>query len=311
MAKSIRDAYGDSLLKYGKDNLSVVALDADVSCSTKSAVFGNACPDRFINCGISEYAMMGMAAGLASSGKIPFVNTFAVFLTTIGALPARSLLSYSNLNVKMMGGYSGLSDAFDGPSHHAIEDLSIMRAMPNFTVLVASDEVQVDWMTKAAIEHYGPMYIRLSRDMTPKMYADDATFEIGKGCVCKEGTDVTLISCGVMVSKAMEAAELLAAEGINARVVDMYSIKPIDKDLIMKCASETGAIVTCEEHNIMGGLGSAVAEVLVTSGKGAPVEMVGLLDCHAETGSYADLFKKFKLDGPAIVEAAKKAIARK
>jgi transketolase len=311
MSRAIRDAYGDSLLKYGKENQNVVALDADVSGSTKSAVFGAAFPDRFFNVGIAELNMVSMAAGLSTTGKIPFVNTFAVFISTLGLIAARGLISYTNLNVKLMGAYGGLSDAFDGPSHHSIEDITIMRSLPNFRVFCVSDEVQTDWMVKAAIENEGPMYVRLSRDAAPVLYNEDTKFEIGKGLVVREGKDATIIACGIMVSKALEAAQILADKGIEVKVVDMFTIKPIDKDLIIKCAAETGAIVTAEEHTIMGGLGSAVAEVLVENSCNVPVEFIGLNDCYAETGPYAKLLEKYGLDGKAIAAKVEKAIARK
>lgn len=311
MSKSIRDAYGDALLKYGGQNPNVVALDADVASSTKSGVFGAAFPDRFFNVGIAESNMVSIAAGLSTTGKIPFVNTFAVFISSIGLIAARGLISYTNLNVKLMGAYSGLSDAFDGPSHHSIEDIAIMRALPNFKVLCATDEVQTDWLVKAAIENEGPMYIRLSRDATPVTYKEDTKFEIGKGMVVREGKDATIIGCGIMVSKALEAAEILSDKGINVKVVDMFSIKPIDRELIIKCAAETGAIVTAEEHSIIGGLGSAVAEVLVQSERPVPVEFVGLKDTYAETGPYNQLLDKYGLDAKAIAAKVEEVISRK
>lgn len=311
MSRAIRDAYGDSLLKYGRENKNVVVLDADVSGSTKSGVFGAAIPERFFNVGIAESNMVSMAAGLSTTGKIPFVNTFAVFMATIGLIAARGLISYTNLNVKLMGAYGGLSDAFDGPSHHSIEDMSIMRSLPNFKVFCISDEVQADWMVKAAIENEGPMYVRLSRDAAPVLYNEETNFEIGKGIVVREGKDATVIACGVMVSKALEAASILADKGIQIKVVDMFTIKPIDKELIIKCAEETGAIVTAEEHTIIGGLGSAVAEVVAGNSCCVPVEYVGLNDCYAETGPYAKLLEKYGLDAKAIAEKVEKAIARK
>lgn len=311
MAKSIRDAYGDSLLKYGKDNKAVVALDADVSSSTKSGVFGAACPDRFFNVGISEQNMMGMAAGLSTTGKIPFVNTFTAFLCNLGAMAAKGLLSYGNLNVKMMGAYSGMSDAYDGPSHHALEDIAQMRVLPNFTVLVASDEYLVDWMVKTAIEHVGPMYIRLSRDNASVGYTPDTRFELGKGKVVAEGNDATVFACGVMVSKAVEAAQALADEGIKIRVVDMFTIKPLDKELIKKCAEETGLIITAEEHSIIGGLGGAVCECLGDLDVQVPVERVGMKDRHGETGAYQLLLSKYGMDAKAIAEAVRRGLKRK
>lgn len=311
MGKAIRDIYGESLKKYGALNNNIVVLDADVSGSTKSSVFGKEYPDRFYNCGISEYAMMGMAAGMAKSGKIPFVNTFAVFLTTLGSLAARTFMSYSKLNIKMMGGYGGLSDAYDGATHHSLEDIAIMRALPDINVMVASDEATTDWMVKTAVETEGPMYIRLSRDAAPDCHPKNAQFEVGKGMVVKDGTDVTIIACGLMVSTAVTAANELALKGISARVVDMYCIKPLDVDLIKKCAGETGAIITAEEHSIIGGLGSAVAEALAKNGCIVPVEMIGMHDCHGESGSYADLLKKYGMDADAIIAAAEKAVSRK
>jgi len=311
MAKAIRDVFGESLAKYGKENEKIVVLDADVSSSTKTSGFGKQFPDRFFNCGIAEYNMINMAAGLSTTDKIPFVNTFAVFLSTIGALPARALLSYTNLNVKLCGAYGGLSDAYDGPSHHAIEDIAIMRALPNFTVVVASDEYQTDWIVKTAIETEGPMYIRLSRASACAGYTADTKFTLGKANVVKDGKDATVIACGVMVQQAIKAAELLKAKGIDVKVVDMFTVKPIDAEMIIKSAAETGAVVSAEEHNIMGGLGSAVAEVMATAGCTAPLEMVGLKDTHAETGAYDALLAKYGLDGAAIAAAVERAIARK
>ena len=310
MGKQLREIYGEILKEVGATNNDIVVLDADVSGSTKSAIFGKAYPDRFYNCGISEYAMTGMAAGLAKMGKIPFVNTFAVFISTIGLLGARHYMSYSGLNVKYMGAYGGLSDAYDGATHHALEDIANMRALPGVDVLVPSDAASTAFIVNEAIARKQPMYIRLSRDAMPDCHPEGTVFEYGKGVVVREGTDVTLIGCGIMVSKSVEAAELLAKEGISARVVDLFTIKPIDEELIAKCAKETGAIVTSEEHNVVGGLGAAVAEALVKTVP-CPVEMIGMQDTHAESGSYKDLFAKYHLNAEDIAEAARKAIARK
>lgn len=311
MGRAIRDVYGDSLLNYGKENKDVVVLDADVSSSTKSGVFGKAFPNRFFNVGIAESNMVGMAAGLSTIGKIPFVNTFAVFLTSIGLIGARSFGSYSKLNIKFMGAYGGLSDAFDGPSHHSLEDVAIMRSLPNFQVFVATDEYQTDWLVKNAIEVNAPMYIRLSRDATPTVYSADTKFETGKGMVLREGTDATIIACGVMVGQAVAAAEELAKKGVQVGVVDMFSIKPIDKELILESAKKTGAIITAEEHTVIGGLGGAVAEVLTAGDAKVAQEFVGVRDCHAECGPYSGLLKKYGLDVADVVAAVEKAIARK
>ena len=311
MAKASREVYGETIKKYGELNKDIVVLDADVSGSTKSAMFGKEYPDRFYNCGICEYAMMGMAAGMAKSGKIPFVNTFAVFLTTIGSLAARTFMSYSGLPIKMMGAYGGMSDAFDGATHHALEDIAMMRTLPGVNVMVASDAQITDWMVKTAIEVKEPMYIRLSRDAAPDCHPADAKFELGKGMVVREGSDVTIIACGLMVSTAITAAEALAAKGISARVVDMYCIKPIDAELIEKCAKETGAVVTAEEHSVIGGLGGAVAEVLAKAGCAVPTEMVGMQDRHGESGPYKDILHKYGMDAEAVAAAAEKAVSRK
>ena len=305
MAKAIREVYGETIKKYGELNKDIVVLDADVSGSTKSAMFGKEYPDRFYNCGICEYAMMGMAAGKAKSGKIPFVNTFAVFLTTLGSLAARTFMSYSGLPIKMMGAYGGMSDAFDGATHHALEDIAMMRTLPGVNVMVASDAQITDWMVKTAIEVKEPMYIRLSRDAAPDCHPADAKFELGKGMVVREGSDVTIIACGLMVSTAITAAEALA------RVVDMYCIKPIDAELIEKCAKETGAVVTAEEHSVIGGLGGAVSEVLAKAGCAVPTEMVGMQYRHGESGPYKDILHKYGMDAEAVAAAAEKAVSRK
>ncbi|MEM1485384.1 transketolase C-terminal domain-containing protein [Oscillospiraceae bacterium PP1C4] len=311
MAKTLRDVYGESLVKYGKENENVVVLDADVCSSTKSGLFGAAYPERFFNVGIAEADMVGIAAGLATTGKVPFINTFAVFLTSIGLIGARAFGSYSKLNMKFMGAYGGISDAYDGPSHHSLEDISIMRALPNFQVFVAADEYQTDWLVKNAIEVDAPMYIRLSRDATLTVYNEDTKFETGKGKVIREGKDATIIACGVMVGQAVAAAEELAKKGIEVRVVDMFCIKPIDRELILESAAKTGAIITAEEHSIIGGLGGAVAEVLSSVGAQVVQEFVGLQDCHAECGDYRQLLAKYGLDVPALVSAVEKAMTRK
>ena len=310
MAKAIREVYGEALVKYGKDNPDVVVLDADVSGSTKSAIFGKACPDRFFNMGIAEANMTAAAAGMASVGKIPFVNTFAVFLTTIGLLPARALGSYSKVNIKMAGAYGGMSDAFDGPSHHALEDIAVMRTLPNFKVFVPCDAAQTEWVVKNAIEDPSPMYIRLSRDVFPDVYAEGETFEEGKGRIVRDGTDATVIACGLMVGNAMAAAEELAKEGISLRVVDMFCIKPLDEELIVRCA-KTGAIISAEEHSIIGGLGGAVSEALCKAGAQVPMGFVGVNDMHGECGPYKQLQAKYGLDAAAIVAKVKETISKK
>lgn len=310
MPKSIREVYGSVLAELGDSNESIVVLDADLSGSTKSAMFDKAHPERFFNMGIAEQNMVATAAGMATVGKIPFVNTFTVFLTTLGLLSARDQICYANLNVKFGGAYCGMSDALDGASHHATEDIAFMRALPNMRVVVPSDAASTRWATKLAVESYGPMYLRLSRDVYPDLYTEDAKFELGKGAVVREGSDVTVIACGLLVHKAMEAAEIMAQRGVSVRVVDMYSVKPIDRRLIMKCARETGRIVCAEEHNVIGGLGSAVAEVLAHEGVGVPVEFVGIQDVFSETAPYAQLLKKYGVDAEGVVAGIEKVMAR-
>jgi transketolase len=311
MAKTIREAYGEALVKYGRDNLDVVVLDADVSSSTRSVLFQEACPERFFNVGVAESGMAAMGAGFASVGKIPFVNTFATFISTLGLLSARIFGSYSNLNVKFMGAYGGLSDAYDGPSHHSIEDLAIMRSLPHFRVYVASDETLTEWLVKHAVESKGPMYVRLSRDVFPSVYESGTIFEDGKGKVLRRGKDAVIIACGVMVGFALDAAEELLSEGLEVTVIDMFTIKPLDVELLLESARSTGAVVAAEEHSVVGGLGGAVAEALVAGQACVPVGFVGLADCHAECGSYTELLRKYSLDVPAIVAKVRETVAKK
>lgn len=309
--KAIREVYGETLVELAKKNDKIVVLDADVSGSTKSGIFGKAYPDRFYNMGIAESNMVATAAGMASCGKIPFVNTFAVFLSTIGLISARGQICYGNLNVKFAGAYCGMSDAFDGATHHACEDMAIMRTLPNMRVLVPSDTVSSQALTALAAELDGPVYLRLSRDAYPDLYHAGETFEAGKGKVVRDGSDVTVVACGILVHKALEAAEKLAAEGISVRVVDMYSIKPIDRELLIRCAEETGAIVSAEEHSVIGGLGGAVAETLAAAGACVPMCFVGIQDTFTESGPYAQLLKKYGLDGDAVERAIRAAIVKK
>ncbi|MGI6028589.1 MAG: transketolase family protein [Candidatus Heteroscillospira sp.] len=311
MAKSIREYYGQALADLGAKNDKVVVLDADVSNSTRSCVFGAAYPERFFNMGISEANMVATAAGLASTGKIPFINAFAVFLTSLCYLSTRDQICYGDLDVKLVGANCGISSAFDGSSHHSLEDISLMRGLPKMNVIVPCDPASVSWAVNCAAETPGPAYIRLSRDVYPDVYDNCDHLALGKGMVLREGSDATVFACGIMVHKALAAAELLAKEGVSLRVVDMYSIKPIDRELILKCARETGAIITAEEHSVIGGLGSAVAEVLAYEGAGVPVEFVGTQDTLTATGPYDVLMKRFGLDEEALAAAVKRAVLRK
>ena len=309
--KAIRDVYGETLAQLGKENPDIVALDADVGSSSKSIVFGKAFPERYFNVGVAEANMVAMAAGLATAGKIPFANTFAAFMVLRAADPVRSLIAYTGLNVKLAGTYAGLSDSYDGASHHAIADLSFMRALPNMTVVSVSDPIEAELATRAAAGFKGPLYLRLSRAEVPVVF-DKSTydFQIGKGVVVCEGSDLTIVATGYMVVKALDAAEKLAAKGIRARVVNIHTIKPIDVDLLLACAKETGAIVTAEEHNVHGGLGSAVAEVLAKHCP-APQEFVGVEDTFTESGDYEKLLVKYGLSAANIMDKAEKVLRRK
>lgn len=299
--KAIREAYGETLKRLGKENNNIVVLDADVSGSTKSSMFGNEFPERFFNVGIAEANMVGMAAGFASNGKVPFVNTFAAFMVLRGADPIRSLVAYGNLNVKIAGTYAGMSDSYDGATHHAISDLAFMRAMPGVQVISVSCPTLTEKAVEYATAYDGPIYLRLSRAAMPYIYDGSYEFEVGKGVVHKEGSDVTLVATGYLVHKALEAASLLEAEGISARVVDIHTIKPIDRDLLIRCANETRAIVTCEEHSIVGGLGSTVAEVIGSENVKCPIGYIGIQDTFTRTGDYEQLLEKYGLQPASIV----------
>lgn len=305
-----RDAYGQALAELGAINDKVVVLDADLSKSTKTNDFKKVFPERFFNIGIAEQNLLGTAAGFAAAGKIPFASSFAVFAVGRAYDQIRNSIAYPKLNVKIAATHAGLTVGEDGGSHQMLEDIALMRAVPNMTVLVPADGVETKQAVMAAAEYNGPVYIRLGRPKVPVLFDDDYKFEIGKGVVLKEGSDVTLIGTGIMVSKAMEAAELLAADGISAAVVNISTIKPLDHALITEMAQKTGAVVTCEEHNIYGGLGSAVAEVLVEN---APVPMarVGVNDSFGESGLPDQLLEKYGLTAAHIVEKAKAVIARK
>ena len=304
---ALRDSFGEALVELGRENSEVVVLDADVSSSTKTALFGKAFPDRFFNFGVAEANMMDAAAGFATVGKIPFASTFG-FLTTLRAgEQVRSSIAYPNLNVKICGSYGGLSDSFDGVSHQTIYDLAIMRATPNMTVVVASDDILTRKAVKAIAYYRGPVYLRLCRNEVPVLENEDRAFEIGKGILLRDGADVTILVTGILVSKALDAAERLKKEGIHARVIEIHTLKPLDEEIIIKAARETKGIVTVEEHSSIGGLGSAVAECVV---KHCPVrvEMVAIRDTFAETGPYDALLEKYVLNNHLIERSCKKLL---
>ena len=310
MGKATREAYGEALRELGGQNENIVVLDADLSGSTKTAMFKKEYPTRFFNAGIAEQSMIGTAAGLAAAGKTAFASTFAVFATGRAFEQIRNSVCYPKLNVKVAATHAGLTVGEDGATHQAIEDVAIMRALPNMTVLVPADAAEAKAVVRWAAEYNGPVYIRLGRSGVPDVFDETYEFKFGKAVTLKEGKDVTLIGMGIMTSAALEAAEMLAEEGISATVLNMPTIKPIDEDAIVAAANATGAIVTCEEHNIIGGLGSAVAEVLAEKAS-ARLVRVGVKDTFGESGKPADLLKKYGLTAADIVAAAKQAIANK
>ncbi|HZY43801.1 MAG TPA: transketolase family protein [Anaerolineae bacterium] len=306
----MRKAYGEALVKLGHANPDVVALSADVSNSDFSFMFQEAFPERFFNVGIAEQALVDVAAGLAYSGKIPFANTFAIFLATRALEMVRTHLCYGEANVKLMGAYAGLSDSFDGPTHHSITDIAIMRSLPNMTVIVPSDPVAVAKLLPQVAAWQGPVYFRLNRNDVPVLFDESYAPRIGQAITLRPGNDVTLIATGLMVSRSLEAAQVLASEGIDARVLEVHTIKPLDVDRILQAARETGALVTAEEHSIIGGLGGAVAEV-ASEAYPVPIKRVGLNDRFAETGPYQDLLDHYGMSVQAVIAAARQAVAAK
>ena len=306
----IRKAYGEALVELGARRDDVVVLSADVQSSDFSYMFEAAYPQRFINVGIAEPALVDVAVGLANSGKIPIANTFAFLFVTRALEMVRTHLCYGGANVKLAAAYSGLSDSFDGPTHQTISDLAILRSLPNMTIVVPADSLAVKKLLPQVVAWDGPAYFRLCRNELPQIFTDAYEPVIGKGITLMDGDDATVIACGVMVARAIEAALSLAAEGLKVRVVEMHTIKPLDTDLITRCALETGAIVTAEEHSIIGGLGSAVAECVAQTAP-VPVERVGVNDTFTESGPYADLLNKYGMSIDAIVAAVQRVAVRK
>ena len=306
-----RDAYGQALVEYGKNDDRIIVLDADLAAATKTGVFKKEVPERFFDIGIAEGNMMGIAAGLATTGKIVFASTFAVFASERACEQIRNSICYPRLNVKVCATHAGLTVGEDGASHQALEDLAIMRALPNMTVISPCDALSANRAVKAIIDYDGPCYVRFGRAAVEDVYTDETIkFEIGKANELLPGKDVTLIGNGIMVQESLKAAEILKAEGIDARVIDMHTIKPIDADAIIKAAIETGAIVTAEEHNISGGLGGAVAEV-VCQNYPCPVRMVAVQEQFGKSGAPAELLEKYGLTAAEIVKKAKEAISKK
>lgn len=310
MGKATRDAYGETLKELGAKNPDIVVLDADLSSSTKTAIFAKAFPHRFFNTGIAEANMMGVAAGLAASGKIPFASTFAVFGAGRAYEQIRNSICYPNLNVKIAVTHAGLTVGEDGATHQMLEDVALMRVLPNMTVIVPADAAETTAAVTWAANYKGPVYIRMGRAKCEDIMPENMEFIPGKGTILKEGTDVTIIACGIMVAKALTAAKHLEEKNLSARVINMSSIKPIDKELIIESAKKTGAIVTCEEHTIHGGLGGAVAEVVCQSHP-VPMAMIGTNDTFGESGKADELLEKYGLTEEHIMEESIKLIERK
>lgn len=304
-----REAYGKALAEFGADER-IVVLDADLSKSTKTDSFKKVYPERFINCGIAEGNMMATAAGMATCGKVVFASSFAMFAAGRAFEQIRNSIGYPHLNVKIGATHAGISVGEDGATHQCLEDLGLMRTIPGMVIINPADATEARLAVKAAIDYDGPVYLRFGRLAVPTVFGDDYKFEIGKGVELEEGSDVTLVATGLMVPEAIEARKILAEKGISARVINIATIKPIDKDILVKAAKETGAIVTAEEHNINGGLGSAVAEVLCENSP-VPMERVGTKDVFGRSGKPTDLLAMYGLDAKSIAEAAEKVIKRK
>ena len=296
-----RQSYGEALANLGEKNENIVVLDADLSSATKTSIFAKKFPDRFIDAGISEQNMMGISAGLSTFGKIPYASTFAVFAAGRAYDQIRNSIAYPRLNVKICATHAGITVGEDGATHQMIEDISLMRTLPNMKVMCCSDDTQTKWAVEEISKIDGPVYLRLCRLATPIIYDENQKFEFGKGVQIGEGKDGTIFATGVAVSEAIKAKKILAEQGIDVRVVDIHNIKPIDEELIIKCAKETKKIVTVEDHNIIGGLGSAVCEVLSTNYP-KMVTRLGIKDTFGCSGKAVELMKYFEIDSDAIVK---------
>lgn len=303
-----RQSYGEILAELGKKNENIVVLDADLSSATKTDIFAKQFPDRFINVGIAEQNLIGIAAGLSSYGKEPFVSTFAAFAAGRAYDQIRSSICYPELNVKICATHSGITVGEDGATHQMLEDLSLMRTIPNMLVMSPSDDVQTKWAIEEISKVQGPVYVRLARLATPVIYNEKQKFEIGKMVQLGDGTDATVFATGVMVSEALKAQEELKTQGINIRVVDVHTIKPIDREMIVKCAKETKKIITIEDHSIIGGLGSSVCEVL-SEEYPSKVIRIGMKDKFGKSGKGEQLLKYFKMNSDAIVDVVKRDVA--
>ena len=305
-----RDIYGKTLLELGKKHKDIVVLDADLSASTKTALFAKEFPERFFNLGVAEQNLIGFAAGVANSGKVAFASTFAIFATGRAWEQIRNTVCLNNLNVKIVCSHAGITVGEDGCSHQSLEDIALMCVIPQMTVIVPCDGNETRKAIIEAYKHKGPVYIRLNRPKFPVITKETEDFKIGKGLKIKDGKDVTIIACGLMTSKALEATEILKGKGIDAGLINIHTIKPLDNDIIINAAKQTGAIVTAEEHSIIGGFGSMVSSAL-TANYPVPVEKVGIKDVFGQSGTPDELCRIYNIDTPDIVNAVEKVIKRK
>ncbi len=299
--KATRESYGEALLELGKENKNVVVFDADLSSATKTSIFAKEFPERFFDMGIAEQNMMSTAAGMSTCGKIPYVSTFAVFAAGRAYDQIRNSICYPNLNVKICATHAGITVGEDGATHQMIEDISLMRTLPNMTVISTSDDTQTKWAVKEISKIQGPVYLRLARLATPKIYEENQKFEIGKAVQIGDGIDATVFATGVTVAEALKAQEILKEKGIEIRVVDIHTIKPIDKEMIIKCAKETKRLISIEDHSIIGGIGSAISEVL-TEEYPAKLERMGIKDTFGKSGKAEQLMQYFGITAKDIVE---------
>ncbi len=299
--KATRQSYGEALVELGKENENIVVLDADLATATKTIEFAKEFPKRFFDIGIAEADMIGTAAGMATCGKMPYASTFAVFAAGRAYDQIRSSVCYPNLNVKICATHAGITVGEDGATHQMLEDINLMRGMPNMHVFCPSDDVQTKWLIKEISKIQGPCYVRLCRLATPDIYNENQKFEIGKMVQIGEGTDATIFATGVTVSEAISAQKELKEKGINIRVIDVHTIKPLDEEMIIKCAKETKRLISVEDHNIIGGIGSAISEVL-TDKFPTKLERMGINDTFGKSGNAKELLKYFKIDSQAIID---------
>ena len=310
VTKATRESFGEALRDLANENPNIVVLDADLAASTKTATFQKAHPERFFDCGIAEANMVSIAAGLAACGKIPFAASFAMFAAGRAYEQVRNSVGYPHLNVKIVGSHAGISVGEDGATHQCCEDIALMRSIPGMVVLNPADHYEMKAAVKAAVEYDGPVYIRLGRLAVESCNNnDDYTFELGKGITLRDGRDVTIMATGLMVSEAVKAVKTLEAEGIDARLLDIHTIKPLDRDLVLKAARETGRIITVEEHSVVGGLGEAVSSLLCEECP-VPVKKIGIYDVFGHSGPAKDLLKEFGLSAENIVKVTKEFIGR-